>query len=138
LYTGCEEIVKWKGGYSRSYVVKQGVRQGGVLSTTLYKEYVNPLLTDSEKTRIGANIGSIYLGTPTCADDILLLSNSPVQLQQMLSTAFKFSTENHYTLHPGKSSVTTLVPASVPRAVYQWYLGEEPITISTTFTHPIQ
>lgn len=135
LYTGCEEVVKWKGGYSRPYQVQQGVRQGGVLSTTLYKEYVNPLLADNEKSGIGASIGSIYLGSPTCADDILLLSNSPVQLQQMLSTAHKYSRDNHYTIHPGKSSVTTFIPPSVPTAVDCWYLGENPITTTASFTH---
>jgi hypothetical protein len=135
LYTGCQEVVKWKGEYSRPYKVNQGVRQGGILSTTLYKEYVNPLLVDNEKSRIGTSIGSVYLGTPTCADDILLLSNSPVELQQMLTTAFEFSRENYYTIHPGKSSVTILVPPNVPRATDHWYLGEELITTTTTFTH---
>lgn len=135
LYTEGEEVVKWKGEYSRPYQVKQGVRQGGVLSTSLYKEYINPLLLDNEKARTGAVIGSVYLGTPTCADDILLLSNSPVQLQEMLSTAYRFSIDSRYVIHPGKSCVTTLIPPRVPGIIDQWNLGEDPIAINSNFTH---
>ena len=135
LYMGCEEIVKWKGGYSRPYMVKQGVRQGGVLSTTLYKEYINPLLEDCEKAGTGLKIGDTYMGTPTCADDILLLSNSPIELQEMLSAAYNFSKENHYKIHPTKSSVTKLVIPKVPHGKTQWMLGEDQMTITNTFTH---
>ena len=56
LYTDCREVVRWQGQYSNSYLVKQGVRQGGVLSTSLYKEYINPLFKDCERSRTGINI----------------------------------------------------------------------------------
>ena len=36
--------VKWKGTTMEPFAVSQGVRQGGVLSTDLYKLYINPLL----------------------------------------------------------------------------------------------
>jgi hypothetical protein len=33
--------VKWNGYTSNNFNIKQGVRQGGVLSTHLYKSYIN-------------------------------------------------------------------------------------------------
>ncbi|CAC5388172.1 unnamed protein product [Mytilus coruscus] len=36
--------VKWSGGLSRPFSEKQGVRQGGVKSSTAYKIFINPLL----------------------------------------------------------------------------------------------
>ena len=37
LHLDINEVVKWKGHFSDGYTVKQGVRQGGILSTYLYK-----------------------------------------------------------------------------------------------------
>ena len=37
LYTGGNEVIRWNGKYSSPYQVKQGVKQGGILSPCLYK-----------------------------------------------------------------------------------------------------
>jgi hypothetical protein len=108
LHHDCSEKVRWKGQYSRSYNVTQGVRQGGVLSTILYKEYMDPLLEDLELASAGAHIGDIYCGTPTCADDVLLIAYDSSELQAMLQKAYNYSKENLYTLHPQKSSTSML------------------------------
>ena len=132
LYTGCKEVVRWKGQDSRPYNVNQGVRQGGVLSTTLYKEYINPFLLDLERSNTGLTIGHVFIGSPTCADDVLLLSDSSSQLQVMLNEAYSYSQSNCYKLHPSKSTVTHLVGNTTPM---QLLLGEDPIEATTTFTH---
>lgn len=41
LHTGAQSAVKWAGATSDSFKVQQGVRQGGILSTDLYKLYEN-------------------------------------------------------------------------------------------------
>jgi len=133
LYSNCSETVRWRGSYSRPYKVTQGVRQGGVLSTSLYKEYVNPLLTDFERSGVGLHIGGIYLGSPTCADDVLLLSHSETELQAMLNVAYTYSAHNKYTLHPGKSTVTQLVGTN--KHPPELKLGDKSITTSSQFTH---
>jgi hypothetical protein len=135
LYTDCKEVVRWQGSYSDAYEVHQGVRQGGVLSTSLYKEYINPLLIDCERSRIGITIGSIYLGIPTCAEDVLLLSNSDTELQAMLDEAYTYSKENQYRLHPGKSTVTQLIGNYTRSHQLQLTLGDEDITTTDTFLH---
>ena len=58
--------------WGRQFAIRQGVRQGGVGSTHLYKMFLNPLLRRLEKTGSGYAIQGIPLGTPTCADDVLL------------------------------------------------------------------
>lgn len=44
LYTGISSKVKWLGECSDSFLVKQSVKQGGILSTHLYKTYIDSLL----------------------------------------------------------------------------------------------
>ncbi|MEW8544512.1 MAG: reverse transcriptase domain-containing protein, partial [Candidatus Thiodiazotropha sp.] len=44
LHTNATTSVKWRGKVSSPFPVEQGIRQGGIISTDLYKVYVNPLL----------------------------------------------------------------------------------------------
>ena len=44
LHKKAQTVVRWCGRTSEPFVIYQGVRQGGVLSTDLYKVYSNPLL----------------------------------------------------------------------------------------------
>ena len=43
LYTGISSKVKWRGECGDSFPVKQGVKQGDILSTNFYKTYIDPL-----------------------------------------------------------------------------------------------
>ena len=52
-----------------------GDRQGGILSTDLYKLYINPLLDRLQDIGIGLKIGNINVNNTGCADDIAVLSS---------------------------------------------------------------
>ncbi len=136
LYTGSGECVRWKGIDSRTYPVAQGVKQGGILSPLLYKCYLNDLLTSMANAGLGLRIGGIYLGTPTVADDVLLLSSHSIELQGMLTMSYTYSTEHRYELHPQKSIVsphTNISPTD--RQGLSWYLGDSHVTVAEKFTH---
>ena len=68
LYVGGNEVIRWNGQYSTSYQVKQGVKQGGILSPCLYKLYLYDLLEKLKTSNIGLSIGCTFVGTPTCAE----------------------------------------------------------------------
>ncbi|CAC5372934.1 unnamed protein product [Mytilus coruscus] len=44
MHTNATSAVKWNNQPTQQFNVLQGVRQGGILSTDLYKLYINPLL----------------------------------------------------------------------------------------------
>ncbi|VDI80991.1 Hypothetical predicted protein [Mytilus galloprovincialis] len=71
LYTNMSSKIKWNSHLSKQFSIKQGVRQGGVLSTHLYKLYINELPEELERRGLGLNIGLDYCGSPLCADDIV-------------------------------------------------------------------
>ncbi len=96
-------LVKWRGHVSEPIHIQQGVRQGAVQSPSLHKQFIDPLLSHLESSRAGLTMGEIYLGTPTVADDMLLLSNSSIELQQMLDIASEYSSIHRYNIHPTKS-----------------------------------
>jgi hypothetical protein len=91
FYDGLTSKIKWFGDISESFPIKQGVRQVGVLSTFLYKVYNNALLQDLQSQKLGFTIGRTYVGCPTCADDIALLSSNVNELQDMLLALHRHS-----------------------------------------------
>jgi hypothetical protein len=90
LYSDMSSQVKWNGHTSTHFNIKPGVRQGGVLSTHLYKSYINDLPLELEKRGLGLTIGLEYCGSPVCADDIVLMSTDDEEIQAMLDVAYKY------------------------------------------------
>ena len=95
----------WKGETSQNFRVMQGVRQGGILSTGLYKVYINDLLLSLEKSGIGTYIGTTYTGCPTLADDLTLLNNQEHGVQDMLDITYRYANRERYIIHPEKSLI---------------------------------
>ena len=136
MYVDSCEVIRWKGADSEQYIVEKGVKQGSISSPSLYKLYINGLLQLLKRSTLGTCIGSIYLGAPTCADDVLLMANSPSELQGMLNICHDYALQHRYELHPQKSVITQLVPGP-----YQstnpgpWVLGNSEVTIAQSFVH---
>ena len=138
----CDAVsaVKWEGGLSETFVVTQGVRQGGILSADLYKLYINDLLNRLQNSRVGGKIGHIDCSAPTCADDMTNLSNTPNDLQVLCNIAHDYSTMEQYMLQPTKSVVlpVTTQKKSKSSTVYQtekWTLGDADMPIVDSATH---
>ena len=86
-YQEMSSVVNWCGKHSRSFIERQGVRQGGIISPTGYKSHIDPLLNLLLlRMRVGLTIGTVYCGVPTVAGDLLYLSRSIIELQAMLIT----------------------------------------------------
>ena len=142
LYVGGEEAVRLNGAFSRTYTVKQGVKQGGILSPDLYKLYLSDLLNSLQKSNMGLSIGSIFLGTPACADDVLLASRCPQELQAMMQVNADYANNHHYEIHANpdpevsKSSVTSMrLPAAHKFLSNEWRLNNVSLPETDNFTH---
>ena len=107
MYSDLTSVVKWEGTLSDPFVIKQGVRQGGVLSTAQYKRYNNPLLIQLENKFTGAKIGCIRIPHVTVADDLTLMSHSTKEMQVMVPTSGGFANRSRFVIHPKKSCILT-------------------------------
>ena len=96
---GC---IKWAGSTSDCFKIGMGGRQRGILSTDLYKRYINPLLDRLQDVGIGLKIGSINVNNTGCADDIALLSTQLSHAQIMVNMALDFANLEGYELQPKK------------------------------------
>ncbi|VDI25646.1 Hypothetical predicted protein [Mytilus galloprovincialis] len=105
LHQNAESSIKWSGKTSERFTVGMGVRQGGILSTDLYKLYINPLLDHFQNTTYGMTIGNVNTNNTGCADDIAILSMQPADAQIMVNMALDFANSEGYQLQPKKSVV---------------------------------
>ena len=90
---------------SKPFLIVQGVCQGGVLSTNLYKVYVDPGLDRVTYRMIGSIVGEIPCPIPTCADDMTELSDSKEEVQTLVDEGDNYSTLERYLLQLIKSVV---------------------------------
>ena len=137
LYQDAVSSVKWNGLLSDQFKIGQGVRQGGILSADFYKLYANNALLRVERSGYGASIGTVFCGAPTCADDMLFISDDPDELQLMLDMGFDYSSMENYLLQPVKSVIVVAEPNK--RKQYnsdrEWNLGGAPMPRVTSTTH---
>ena len=125
LYEGLTSKVKWIGQCSESFPVKQGVRQGGILSTHLYKVFIDDFLETLQNKRLGLRIGTVYTGSPACCDDVTFLTKFKEELQIMFNEAKGYSGKHRYEIHPTKTNVVVAANEHKVKDNPSWTLGQK-------------
>ena len=105
LYTNMSAKVKWDGFLSSTVVIRQGVRQGGILSAPHYKRYNNSFLLDIEDRFCGKLIGTVRIPHVTVADDLCFITEDLSELQPVMTSAELQANREHYTIHPTKTVI---------------------------------
>ena len=107
-YTNIKSFVKINGLNSEPFVIKRGVRQGGVLSSFLYLIYINDLLTCLENSKLGTYVCNTYSGNTALADDIALLALSPKHLQMMLNIVSQYANKWKFVINKTKTVIVII------------------------------
>ena len=68
--------VRWNDSYSEIFNMKNGVKQGAVLSPGLFTLYIDGLLQTLQQLGVGCHVGETFAGAFGYADDIVLLAPS--------------------------------------------------------------
>ena len=84
MYTSQKLRVKWGHTVSNYFTVRNGVKQGGVLSPLLFAIYTDSLLTRLEESGVGCHMGGHFTGALAYSDNIRLLSPSMSGLRTLI------------------------------------------------------
>jgi Reverse transcriptase (RNA-dependent DNA polymerase) len=68
--------VLWNGIFSCDFLVKNGVKQGGIISPILFCMYFDDVLFRLQRAGVGCFLGHLFVGALAYADDIVLLAPS--------------------------------------------------------------
>ncbi|XP_033724537.1 uncharacterized protein LOC117314580 [Pecten maximus] len=117
LHQEASSCIKWDGVTSDPFSVLQGVRQGGVLSTELYKTFINDLLERLNNSGLGTKVGHLRIPAPTCADEVALIAESKEELAILINMAVDYSNREHYVLQPTKSVVMQVASSDTKELV---------------------
>ena len=93
MYTNQSLQVKWGNHTSAKFSVKNGVKQGGVLSPILFSVSMDGLFGRLRESGIGCHMGNQYTGGVGYADDLSLLVPSRKGLQSVINICEDYADE---------------------------------------------
>jgi hypothetical protein len=114
-YSKLYVYVKWEDKLSQPLLVRSGVRQGGILSPTLFNVYVDCIISELRNKKLGCSIKHVYIGCIMYADDLLLISSSVRDLQMMLNTCGSIGNKLGIIFNGTKSNCLMVGPQKLKR-----------------------
>ena len=90
-YANLSSVVKWQDVYSNSFSVISGVRQGGVLSAKFWAVYMDDLITNLRKKKIGCHLIEVFIACVLYADDVCLLAPTQKAMQTLLDACSEYA-----------------------------------------------
>ena len=109
-YTTQKACVRWGSALSDSFVVTNGVRQGGILSPLLFNVYMDGLSSSLSNTPTGCAIGGVMVNHIMYADDLVVISPSVKGLQRLLDVCAVYG-QTHDILFNDDKTVCMFMPA---------------------------
>lgn len=134
MFKGMKSRVFNQGILSDWIDVKQGTRQGSLLSPFFYTVFINELLFLLDKSNKGLKIGSQLYSAPTQADDIVVLSLSKKGLETLLKLVHGYSKKWRYIYNADKSAVIVF-NENCRAQVRIWVLGDSDIKELDQYKH---
>ena len=132
--------VSLDGLLSDRFSIKQGIRQGGVLSPWLFMCFNNDVTETMLNTGCGAELDpSMPISNVIIADDITLISPRVKGLQKMITAMEKYSNKWRFLFNISKTTIVTFGESSVVNSCNKkkrtWYLYNQPIVEKKTCEH---
>ena len=110
MYLNQKLRIRWNNCFSEPFSVKNGVKQGGVISPLLFGIYIDVLIKQLRDSGLGCYMGPFFIGCITYADDVVLLSPTKTGLSKMLDICQEYSETYHLQFNGGKSQFTVFSP----------------------------
>jgi hypothetical protein len=147
LYREIQTSVLVDGERTRYVPSLQGVRQGCPLSPALFGLFIEELASRLSKVDGGAAVGANLLRTLLYADDIVLIADTPEQLQEMIDVLAKYCAEWRMSVNLSKSQamVVKTMGGYKTSKYWKWTLNgspvklvEEYVYLGVVFTHDLK
>jgi hypothetical protein len=109
MYTNHKTRIMWNGACSELFPVRNGVKQGGILSPILFCVYFDSLICRLVNISKGCYMGHICLAVLAYADDVVILAPTASAMRTLLALCDEFASEFDVKFN-GKKSKCILFP----------------------------
>ena len=110
LYKGISSNVRVNGFLTDTFEVTCGLRQGCVLSPTLFNIFINDLSNYLRATKVGIYFGDVFVNHLLYADDLVILAQEQTDLQKLLDTLTVWCQRWRMCVNSDKSAVVHFRP----------------------------
>ena len=105
MYNNQYVCVKYGTEFSSSFKLKNGTRQGGILSPLIFNYYIKEIISTVLDSNIGCRLGVHKMNIISYADDLVVLAPSSSGLNLLLNMVSGLISDNNLTLNPRKCKV---------------------------------
>ena len=135
LYQDVQCAVRVNGTLTNWFGVSSGVKQGCVISPTLFGIYVNDLAEEIKALQCGIDLGDRHVSIMLFADDIALISDTEEKLQQMLDCLKDWCTKWRMSLNMSKTKVVHYRHSSMEHSKYEFKFRGETIEMNKKYKY---
>ena len=136
MYAKVKSCVKSANTMSDFFQYAVGLRQGEVLSPLLFSLFVEDLeLYLQDRTTCGLSIEEINIILLLFADDMVIVGNSPEDLQNSLNLLFKYCSDWGLTVNIQKTKIVVFRKRGQIREGESWTYNDEHIEVVNDFNY---
>ena len=142
MYTGHLMRISWAGVVSDYFNALNGVKQGEVISPILFCIYIDDLLVSLSQLGVGCYIAGNFVGAIAYADDIVLISLTPMGMRKLLFSCDTYASDFDIIFNASKSEFLVCIHGKL-RSMFNnfnlngclFYIGGRPIENVTSYSH---
>ncbi len=127
LYTNTSSAIKLNMYQTEWFVFTSGVRQGDILSITLFSVFINDLAHEIKSMNIGISIDNIQVAILLYVDDIIFLADNKVDLQKMLDKLNEWCEKWYMSVNLNKTKVLHFMNMRQKCTNVSFFLGDNSI-----------
>ena len=135
MYTKTLSCIKINNFLTNWFEVNTGVKQGDTLSPTLFAIYINDLAMEIKNLSLGININDTIVSILLYADDMILVGNSEIELQTMLSTMYDWCKKWRLNINASKSNIIHFRKKRVKETKFKFTFGPNNISVTNKYKY---
>ena len=126
-YTKQELCIRWGTEMSPYFIISNGVRQGGILSPSLFAVYIDGVFSLLNTSRIGCHIDDVLINHVFYAADLCLMAPCAIALQELINICYRFSNEIDLNFNATKSFCVAFTPKHYTLLLPSQFMNSLPI-----------